>query len=219
VEKLAFKDLYLTKVNLSHNEISKIEAGAFENCANITSLDLSYNKLDNISKYSFDSTSYAMDLQLSNNLLTSLNQVSIFSLFFFLFFIRYYDILSSLNVEFFSTLSINQIILWLRIGLFVIKRKRSFISYKNYLFNWSTKTIILRLVLFDRFRCTIWRAWRFWMSLTTRYIPSRDRLSPSYTSFIQSTSRITIYLRSTTPYSKPSSACDIWICRTILWRK
>ncbi|EZA50723.1 Chaoptin [Ooceraea biroi] len=75
VEKLAFKDLYLAKVNLSHNEISKIEAGAFENCANITSLDLSYNKIENISKYSFDSASYAMELQLSYNLLTSLNQV------------------------------------------------------------------------------------------------------------------------------------------------
>jgi len=78
IEKLAFKDLYLAKVNLSHNEISKIEPDAFENCANITSLDLSYNKIDNISKYSFDSASYAMELQLSYNLLTSLNQVSAF---------------------------------------------------------------------------------------------------------------------------------------------
>ncbi|XP_014472147.1 PREDICTED: toll-like receptor 3 [Dinoponera quadriceps] len=75
VEKLAFKDLYLAKVNLSHNEISKIEPGAFENCANITSLDLSYNKLENISKYSFDSSTYATELQLSYNLFTSLNQV------------------------------------------------------------------------------------------------------------------------------------------------
>lgn len=78
VEKLAFKDLYLAKVNLSHNEISKIEPGAFENCANITSLDLSYNKLENISKYSFDSATYATELQLSYNLFTSLNQVSAF---------------------------------------------------------------------------------------------------------------------------------------------
>lgn len=85
VEKLAFKDLYLTKINLSHNEISTIEPGAFENCANITSLDLSYNKIQNISKYSFDSTTYATELQLSYNLLTLLNQVSVFffvSLFF-----------------------------------------------------------------------------------------------------------------------------------------
>lgn len=78
VEKLAFKDIYLAKVNLSHNEISKIEPGAFENCVNITSLDLSHNKLENISKYAFDSVSYAMELQLSYNLFTSLNQVSAF---------------------------------------------------------------------------------------------------------------------------------------------
>lgn len=89
MEKLAFKDLYLARVNLSHNEITKIEAGAFENCVNITSLDLSYNKLENISKYSFDSTSYAMDLQLSYNLLTSLNQVRYTSLFLSLFFTIY----------------------------------------------------------------------------------------------------------------------------------
>ncbi|XP_039306164.1 insulin-like growth factor-binding protein complex acid labile subunit isoform X2 [Solenopsis invicta] len=75
VEKLAFKDIYLAKVNLSHNEISKIEPVAFENCANITLLDLSHNKLENISKYSFDSASYAMELQLSYNLITSLNQI------------------------------------------------------------------------------------------------------------------------------------------------
>ncbi|XP_028981871.1 uncharacterized protein LOC107036999 [Diachasma alloeum] len=75
IEKLAFKDLFLARVNLSHNEISKIEGGAFENCANITVLDLSYNKLDNISKYAFDSSTYATELQLSYNLLTALNQV------------------------------------------------------------------------------------------------------------------------------------------------
>ncbi|XP_076653280.1 insulin like growth factor binding protein acid labile subunit convoluted [Halictus rubicundus] len=75
IEKLSFKDLYLAKINLSHNEISKIEPGAFENCVNMTVLDLSHNKLENISKFSFDSTSYATDLQLSYNQLTSLNQV------------------------------------------------------------------------------------------------------------------------------------------------
>ncbi|KAK2589000.1 hypothetical protein KPH14_001849 [Odynerus spinipes] len=75
VDKLAFKDIFLAKVNLSHNEISTIEPGAFENCANITSLDLSHNKLENISKYSFDSATYATELQLSYNLFTSLGQV------------------------------------------------------------------------------------------------------------------------------------------------
>lgn len=75
VEKLSFKDLYLTRIDLSRNEISKIEPGAFENCVNITLLDLSHNKLENISKYSFDSATYATELQLSYNQLTSLNQV------------------------------------------------------------------------------------------------------------------------------------------------
>ncbi|XP_066596198.1 protein artichoke [Prorops nasuta] len=75
VEKLAFKDLYLATVNLSHNQIATIEPGAFENCANITVLDLGYNKLENISKYSFDSATYANILQLSYNMLTALSQV------------------------------------------------------------------------------------------------------------------------------------------------
>ena len=76
IEKLSFKDLYLAKINLSHNEISKIEPGAFENCVNITVLDLSHNKLENISKQSFDSATYATELQLSYNQFTALNQVS-----------------------------------------------------------------------------------------------------------------------------------------------
>ena len=71
VEKLSFKDLYLTRIDLSRNEISKIEPGAFENCVNITMLDLSHNK------YSFDSATYATELQLSYNQLTALNQVRI----------------------------------------------------------------------------------------------------------------------------------------------
>ncbi|KZC08623.1 Chaoptin [Dufourea novaeangliae] len=75
VEKLSFKDLYLAKINLSRNEISKIEPGAFENCVNMTLLDLSHNKLENISKFSFDSATYATELQLSYNQFTSLNQV------------------------------------------------------------------------------------------------------------------------------------------------
>ncbi|XP_048514607.1 chaoptin isoform X2 [Athalia rosae] len=74
IDKLAFKDLYLAKVNLSHNKITTVEAGAFENCANIT-LDLSYNRLENITKFAFDSATYALELQLSYNLFTELNQV------------------------------------------------------------------------------------------------------------------------------------------------
>ncbi|CAG5092043.1 Similar to atk: Protein artichoke (Drosophila melanogaster) [Cotesia congregata] len=75
IEKLAFKDLFLTQINLSRNAIEKIEPGAFENCANITLLDLSYNKLENIAKTAFDSATYATELQISYNLLTELNQV------------------------------------------------------------------------------------------------------------------------------------------------
>lgn len=75
MEKLAFKDLYSARVNLSHNAITKIESGAFENCANIVELDLSHNKIENISKTAFDSTTYATTFQLSFNHLTSLNQV------------------------------------------------------------------------------------------------------------------------------------------------
>ena len=75
IEKLAFKDIYLAVVNLSHNQISKIENGAFENCANITVLDLSYNKIENISRHAFDSATYATELQLSYNYITSLSQV------------------------------------------------------------------------------------------------------------------------------------------------
>lgn len=55
--------------------ITKIEGGAFENCANILLLDLSYNKLENISKTAFDETTYATEIQLSYNFLTALNQV------------------------------------------------------------------------------------------------------------------------------------------------
>ncbi|XP_060827399.1 insulin-like growth factor-binding protein complex acid labile subunit [Bombus pascuorum] len=75
VEKLSFKDLYLAKINLSRNEISNIEPGAFENCVNITVLDLSHNKLENISRYSFDSATYATELRLSYNRFTAVNQV------------------------------------------------------------------------------------------------------------------------------------------------
>lgn len=75
VHKLAFKDLYLVRINLSHNAIEKIEAGAFENCANVTFLDLSHNKLQNISRTAFDANTYATELDVSYNQLTDLSQV------------------------------------------------------------------------------------------------------------------------------------------------
>ncbi|CAG9813618.1 unnamed protein product [Phaedon cochleariae] len=75
IQKLAFKDIYLTHINLSNNKISKIEAGAFENCANITILDLSHNQIAGLHKGAFDATTYATVLQLSYNLFTNLSQV------------------------------------------------------------------------------------------------------------------------------------------------
>lgn len=75
IQKLSFKDLYLVRVNLSHNAIDTIEAGAFENCANMTVLDMSHNKITNIPRSAFDANTYATELQLSYNLLTDLAQV------------------------------------------------------------------------------------------------------------------------------------------------
>ena len=75
VQKLAFKDLYLVRINLSHNAIERIESGAFENCANVTLLDISHNKIDSIPRTAFDSNTYATELDLSYNLLTDLSQV------------------------------------------------------------------------------------------------------------------------------------------------
>lgn len=75
IQKLAFKDLYLVHINLSHNAISKIEPGSFENCANITVLDLSFNKLTTFPPRAFDEITYATELQLSYNNLTDLSKV------------------------------------------------------------------------------------------------------------------------------------------------
>ncbi|XP_030759456.1 protein artichoke [Sitophilus oryzae] len=75
VQKLAFKDLYLTTINLSKNNISKIESGAFENCANMTKLDLSFNSLKTLPKKAFDETTYATELQFSYNYFTSFDQI------------------------------------------------------------------------------------------------------------------------------------------------
>ncbi|XP_018576955.1 protein artichoke [Anoplophora glabripennis] len=75
IQKLAFKDLYLTHINLSKNNISKIETGSFENCANITKLDMSYNRLSVLAKRAFDETTYATELQLSYNLFENMTQI------------------------------------------------------------------------------------------------------------------------------------------------
>lgn len=75
IQKLAFKNIYLTNINLSRNAISKVENGAFENCANITVLDLSFNKISSIPKKAFDETTYATELNLAYNNLTEMTQV------------------------------------------------------------------------------------------------------------------------------------------------
>ncbi|XP_077292100.1 insulin like growth factor binding protein acid labile subunit convoluted [Arctopsyche grandis] len=75
IQKQSFKNLYLTNINISHNALSKIEVGSFENCANITVLDLSHNNLTQIVPRAFDITTYATEFLLSFNQLTALNQV------------------------------------------------------------------------------------------------------------------------------------------------
>jgi Leucine-rich repeat (LRR) protein len=76
VESQAFTDLYLAVVNISHNALSSIEPGAFQNCNNMTVLDLSYNNLVNISRSAFDENSYASELQVSYNKFSDFGQVS-----------------------------------------------------------------------------------------------------------------------------------------------
>lgn len=76
IQKQAFKDLFLTKINISHNRVEKIANFAFENCANITLLDLSYNEIRKLERDVFDSTTYATELQFSFNYFTDMSQVS-----------------------------------------------------------------------------------------------------------------------------------------------
>ncbi|XP_022909438.2 protein artichoke [Onthophagus taurus] len=75
IEKQAFKDIYLSLINVSHNAIETIESGAFENCVNITILDMTYNKIKTIPKRAFDETTYATELRFSYNLFTELSQI------------------------------------------------------------------------------------------------------------------------------------------------
>jgi len=84
IQKLSFKDLYLVTINVSHNAIEKIEAGAFENCANITLLDISHNRITGLPKLAFDDTTYATELYFPFNNLTSLSQVRVSTISIFL---------------------------------------------------------------------------------------------------------------------------------------
>ena len=72
-------------MNISHNLLEQIGAGAFKYCENMTILDLSYNKLKRISPQAFDKTSWTTDFRLNNNQVRKfLNIVSIISLPLFL---------------------------------------------------------------------------------------------------------------------------------------
>ncbi|XP_045529109.1 chaoptin isoform X1 [Pieris brassicae] len=77
IEKQAFTDLYLATVNISHNELTSIEPGAFQNCNNMTLLDLSYNNLTEIDKSAFDENTYAFEFQVSYNQFTDFGQIPI----------------------------------------------------------------------------------------------------------------------------------------------
>ena len=43
VQREAFKNIYLTRINMSHNFIEEMADNAFRNCENMTVLDLSHN--------------------------------------------------------------------------------------------------------------------------------------------------------------------------------
>ncbi|XP_068621704.1 protein artichoke [Battus philenor] len=77
IEKQAFTDLYQAVVNISNNQLSSIEAGAFQNCNNLTVLDLSRNQLAEVTRFAFDENSYASLLDVSYNLFTDFNQIPI----------------------------------------------------------------------------------------------------------------------------------------------
>ncbi|XP_039433042.1 chaoptin-like [Culex pipiens pallens] len=75
IQKDAFKDLYLTHINISYNRLETIEPKSFINCANMTVLDLSHNLIKSIPRMAFDETTYAGEWILSHNLLTNMSQI------------------------------------------------------------------------------------------------------------------------------------------------
>lgn len=91
IEKEAFKDIYLAEVDLSKNKISKIAAGAFINCNNLTRLDFTHNQIEQFNKFSFDENTYALSFQLSHNLLKDMSKVSYLTApFLFVFLQAFY---------------------------------------------------------------------------------------------------------------------------------
>ncbi|XP_041981514.1 chaoptin [Aricia agestis] len=77
IDKQAFTDLYLAVVNVSHNQLTTIEGGAFVNCNNMSLLDLSHNRLATIPRAAFDENTYATEFRLSYNEFTDLGQIPI----------------------------------------------------------------------------------------------------------------------------------------------
>ncbi|XP_055589039.1 toll-like receptor 13, partial [Uranotaenia lowii] len=75
IQKDAFKDLYLTHINISYNRLETIEPKSFINCANMTVLDLSHNLIKSIPRTAFDETTYASEWILTHNLLTNMSQI------------------------------------------------------------------------------------------------------------------------------------------------
>ncbi|XP_049538481.1 protein artichoke [Anopheles darlingi] len=75
IQKDAFKDLYLTHINISHNRLETIEPKSFINCANMTVLDLSHNLIRSIPRTAFDETTYATEWIMTHNLLTNMTQL------------------------------------------------------------------------------------------------------------------------------------------------
>mgnify|MGYP001184642024 FL=1 len=72
VQRESFKNIYLTKVNLSHNFIEEMADNAFRNCENMTVLDLSHNYIYGIYPQVFGDNSYTTEMRLEYNYLTSM---------------------------------------------------------------------------------------------------------------------------------------------------
>ncbi|CAH1642885.1 unnamed protein product [Spodoptera littoralis] len=80
IENQAFTDLYQATVNISHNALSTIETGAFQNCNNMTLLDFSHNNLEKLNPRAFDENSYAYHLQVSHNKFVDFSQIPIYNM-------------------------------------------------------------------------------------------------------------------------------------------
>ena len=63
VQKEAFKNIFMTKVNLSNNHLENVGEKVFQACENMTVLDLSNNKLISIHEESLDEHSYSVELR------------------------------------------------------------------------------------------------------------------------------------------------------------